>query len=226
MLKWIINPFFAYPWNEVTAVPINVTLSAPHTVPLPRRIVETIIARASDIFILDTCICRGLEKCKNHPPEIGCMALGKAARRMHPSHGHHATKEEACAHARKRTRTYGVTSDDPLAFGLPDFNRLMFICFCDDCCCLYRTHMQKRGPALNRAYIPLPGASISVNTQLCDGCGICADRCFAAEMKIVNGVAHPGNDCKCCGRCVELCPQGALSLTFDAIGREANDGKD
>ena len=104
VFRWIINPFFAYPHNEVTAIPINVPLSPPDSVPLPRRLVERVIRGASDIFILDECICRGKLDCANHPKTIGCMALGKAVDRMHPSHGRRATMEEAFAHVKKPRR--------------------------------------------------------------------------------------------------------------------------
>lgn len=219
VFRWIINPFFAHPHNEVTAIPINVPLSPPDSVPLPRRLVERVIREASDIFILDECICRGKLDCANHPKTIGCMALGKAVDRMHPSHGRRATMEEAFAHVKKAAEA-GLIANiahvwiDPLAFMLAPFNRLMFICFCDDCCCLYRTHMKRRGPNLDRAYRRLPGISIRLDTELCDGCGLCDERCFVAAMRMENGRPVIGHDCKGCGRCVELCPRGALSLSL------------
>ncbi|HDP79973.1 MAG TPA: hypothetical protein ENN21_03925 [Spirochaetes bacterium] len=220
VLKWIINPFFAHPWNEVTAIPINVEVPAPDSVPLPRRLLRRVVEQASDIFILDECICRGLLNCENHPKTIGCMALGKAVSRMHPSHGRTANREEAFAHI-DRAAAAGLVANiahvwiDPLAFGLTRFNRLMFICFCDDCCCLYRTHMRKRGPNLDRAYRRLPGISVTLKADLCDGCGLCAKSCFVAAVTVENGKAVIGDECRGCGRCVELCPRGALELVME-----------
>ena len=104
---------------------------------------------------------------------------------------------------------------DVVAFGLPDFKHLMFICFCDDCCCMYRTDMKRPGPNLNEAYHRLPGISIAVEAQKCDGCGICSEQCFAGKITIANGTAHIHADCKGCARCVQHCPQGALSLRMD-----------
>jgi len=219
VLKWIINPFFAHPHNEVTAIPINVSLPAPESVPLPRRLIERVIRETSDIFILDECICRGKLDCANHPKTIGCMALGSAIGRMHPSHGRRATTAEAFEHVRKAADA-GLVANvahvwiDPLAFMLTPFNRLMFICFCDDCCCLYRTHMKRRGPNLDRAYQRLPGISITLDPAACNGCGICAERCFVAAIRMENGKPLIGEDCRGCGRCVELCPRKALSLSL------------
>ncbi|MDD5711961.1 MAG: 4Fe-4S binding protein [Smithellaceae bacterium] len=218
--KWFINPFFAYPYNEVTAIPIQVELQAPDSVALPGQVVEHIIRRTSDIFILDECICRVKMSCSNHPQKIGCMALGKGVDRMHPSHGRRATADEALEHVEKAAAA-GLVANvahvwiDPLAFGLTRFSKLMFICFCDDCCCLYRTHMRERGPNLDKAYKKLPGVSISVADEKCNGCGICAQRCFAAAIDMESGKAMIGDSCKGCGRCVEVCPERALSLHMD-----------
>jgi ferredoxin len=220
ILRWIINPFFRYPHNEVTSIPINVEVRQPESIPIPRRVVERLVTEVDDIFIIDECICRSLLNCGNYPIDIGCIALGSAIRRMHPSHGKRATREEATAHVRRAAEA-GLIANiahvwiDPVAFGLTPFKQLMFICFCDDCCCLYRTHMKKRGPNLDRAYQKLLGISIEVDAERCNGCGICVDSCFVAAMKLQDGVAIPGESCKGCGRCVELCPQGAATLRLE-----------
>jgi len=220
VLKWIIHPFFAYPYSEVTAVPINVKVDLPDSVPVPVRILERLVGDVEDRFLLDECICRGLLNCENHPKEIGCMALGPAIKRINPSHGRRISAEEAVSHIRKAADSGLIASlahtwIDPLAFGLRHFNQLMFICFCDDCCCLYRTHMTKRGPNLDRSYRPLPGVSIRIDTGLCSGCGVCVERCFVASMQMEDGIAVVGDDCKSCGRCVELCPENAIELVME-----------
>ncbi len=222
VLRWIINPFFSYPYNEVTAIPINAEIAPPGSVALPARIVHEILKRSSDIFILDRCICRDLLNCKNHSANIGCMALGPAARRMHPSHGRFVTLDEGIAHIDKAARAGLVASIahvwiDPAAFFTVPFDRLMFICFCDDCCCLYRTHMKHRGPNLDRAYKGLDGISIVIDREKCNGCGICVERCFIGEMSLVDNVAVVPASCKGCGRCVQLCPRGAARLEMEDI---------
>jgi ferredoxin len=220
ILKWVINPFFAYPWNEVTAIPINEKILPPESLILPRRVVERLISEINDIFILDECICRDKEDCESYPRDIGCMALGPAISRMHPSHGRRVAKEDAVAHIRRASKA-GLIANvahvwvDPVAFGLTDFKRLMFICFCCDCCCLYRTHMEKRGPNLDRAYKKLPGISVTVNPEKCNSCGICVERCFVSEMVLEKGIAMVGEGCKGCGRCVEVCPEEAVSLRIE-----------
>ncbi len=85
---------------------------------------------------------------------------------------------------------------DAVGFGIRPFSQLMFICFCDDASCIFRSHMKARGENLNRAYKKLPGAFITVDASKCDGCALCVENCFTSEMHIHNGKAHPGIDCK------------------------------
>lgn len=220
VLRRIINPFFAYPHNEVTYVPINVEVEAPESVSVPLRLVKRVVALASDIFILDECMCRRHTSCRNYSKDIGCMVLGKAVDRMHPSHGRKATLKEAYDHLQKAADAGLIASIahvwiDPLAFGLTRFDRLMFICLCDDCCCLYRTDLEKRGPNLDKACKGVPGISVVADKELCSGCGTCAEKCFVRAISMSDGKAHIGEDCRGCGRCVEICPQKALDLNLE-----------
>lgn len=216
VLKWIINPFFKRPHNEVTSIPISVNLQLPKSVPLPRTIVEKLVAEIDDKFILDECICRHHNKVTTGDRRVGCMALGPAVRRMNPSHGRRITTKEAVQHIR-RAGEMGLVANvahvwiDPVAFWL-SFRDLMFICFCDDTNCLYRTYMKKRGPNLDNAFKKLPGITVRVDPKKCDGCGICADACFVAAIVMKNSKAVIGPDCKGCGRCVEVCPQKTIIM--------------
>ena len=117
VFRTVIHPFFAAPWNEVTAVPIGHRIEAPENVILSRRVVERLVERVPQRFILDECICRRQKGCRDYPQDIGC--------------------------------------------------------------------------------------------------GFCAEQCFVAGVKIVDGGARPGAGRKGCGRCVEACPGGAVSLEIE-----------
>jgi ferredoxin len=105
-----------------------------------------------------------------------------------------------------------------MAFGTR-FRDLLFICFCDDKNCIYRTYMKDRGPTLDRAYRRLPGIVLSVDKEKCKGCGQCADICFLAAISLAGGNATIGASCAGCGRCAETCPNGAITLAIE--GEEA-----
>ncbi|MBN1533856.1 MAG: 4Fe-4S dicluster domain-containing protein [Spirochaetes bacterium] len=219
VLKWLIRPFFKRPHNEVTSIPINERLELPGSVPVPLRVVERLVAGIEDRFILHECICRGHMQCENHPRDIGCIALGPATSRMHPSHGRRVSADEAVAHVRRAAKA-GLVANlahvwiDPLAFGTR-FRDLLFICFCDDCCCLYRRHMTDRGPTLAKAYRKIPGISIETDGDLCNGCGECVKSCFLGEIRIVDGKAVTDLEaCAGCGQCVPACARGARKLVI------------
>ena len=65
VLKWLINPFFMRPYNEVTSIPIGVSLPENKSVPLPLRTLERLVAEVEEKFIISECICRRHENSVN-----------------------------------------------------------------------------------------------------------------------------------------------------------------
>lgn len=54
---------------------------------------------------------------------------------------------------------------------------------------------------------------ISIDTDLCSGCGTCVDRCQFGAMSIPEDVSVADKDrCIGCGVCVIGCPENALKL--------------
>ncbi len=219
VFRWLIRPFFMRPYNELTSIPIHVKVGLPDSVALPRRILERLLTDVDEKFILDECICRTHNRVDTPPRNIGCMALGPAVRRIHPSHGRMVSTDEAIRHMH-RAADAGLIANiahvwiDPVAFGTR-FRDLMFVCFCDDKNCIYRTHMKNRGPTLDKAYRRLPGMTLSVDAEKCRGCGSCSESCFLAAVSMVEGKARIGESCAGCARCMEICRNGAITLTFE-----------
>jgi ferredoxin len=61
----------------------------------------------------------------------------------------------------------------------------------------------------------MPGVTVRVNGQ-CVGCGICTEGvCFADAIRLENGRAVIDLACRGCGRCVDVCPQGAIDLSIE-----------
>ncbi len=49
-----------------------------------------------------------------------------------------------------------------------------------------------------------------VDTELCDGCGTCAELCCVEAIEIVDGKAVVGPDCILCMACAAVCSQNAI----------------
>ena len=82
-------------------------------------------------------------------------------------------------------------------------------CCCGCCCGVLRTIKSYPEPAkiISSAF------RVSVRAELCDGCGICLDRCQMEALQMNDGqVAIDLSRCIGCGLCVSTCPAKALSL--------------
>jgi MinD superfamily P-loop ATPase len=55
---------------------------------------------------------------------------------------------------------------------------------------------------------------VSIDQELCNGCGLCVTPCAEGAIEIVNGKAHVVRDelCDGAGFCLAVCPTGALSI--------------
>jgi ferredoxin len=220
ILKWIIYPFFKRPHNELTSIPIHVNIESPESVALPQRLVERLIAQIDEVFLMDECHCAGVKNRMSPRLNTGCLAFGPSTARIHPSHGRLVDTAEAVRHVQKAAAE-GLVANiahvwiDALAFQLTQFNRLLFMCFCDDDQCLYRSFMKSRGPSLDKTYKKLPGLSVQVDPSKCDMCETCVDYCFVSAIEIQGDAAVIGADCTGCGLCVGHCPEGAISMTME-----------
>ena len=184
--------------------------------------VDHFIEQASYHWIMYRCICREGDDCQNYPHDLGCIFLGEAVQHISPHLGRMVTKEEALAHA-KRCREAGLVQLigrdrlDSIWLGAGPFGKLMTICHCCPCCCLFRILPDLR-PDIAASIQRMPGVSVWVGEE-CAGCGRCTkDGCFVDAIRLVDGRAVISDACRGCGRCVEVCPQGAIHLTIEDQG--------
>ena len=200
-------------------VVVGEAIEPPTSTALPSAIVDHFIEKANYRWVMHECICRASEGCKDYPLDLGCIFLGEAVLQINPKMGHLATREEALAHAR-RARELGLVQligrdrIDQMWLGAGPFGKLLTICSCCPCCCLFKVI-----PDLdirNRAKVTaMSGVSVAVNSAACVGCGKCTRGvCFVEAIHLVDGKAHISEECRGCGRCTEVCPRQAISLTL------------
>ena len=211
-------------------IQVDKTLDHPVETVLPSQIVEHFIKKANYRWIMNYCICRKSNECEDYPIEYGCLFLGEAALGINPHLGRKVSMEEALEHVKKcreagLVHLIGRNKLDAMWLNVNPGNKLLTICNCCPCCCLWRV-LPDVSPEIGSKITRMSGVEVKV-TDRCIGCGTCTeDICFVNAIKLVNGRALIGDECRGCGRCVEVCPNDAIELKLmnidflhDAIDR-------
>jgi len=201
---------------------INQPIAAPEQMALPSQVVEHFIEQANYHWIMDVCICRDAAQCEHYPIELGCLFLGEAVLGINPRLGRLVTRDEALEHVR-RCREAGLlhmigrNKLDTVWLGVNPGHKLLTICNCCPCCCLWKM-LPDLPPFIGDKVTRMPGVAVTV-TDRCVGCGTCTqDVCFADAIHLQDGRAVISDACRGCGRCVQVCPEAAIELTIDDDG--------
>ncbi len=198
---------------------IDTPLEMPEETALPSQVVEHFIERASYHWLMSACICRDARKCRDYPIDLGCLFLGEAAAGINPRLGRRVTKAEALAHVR-RARELGLVhligrnKLDTVWLGVGPGTKLVTICNCCPCCCLFRMAPQL-APYISAKIARMPGVSVGVSER-CTGCGACTrGLCFVDAIHMNSHRAVISDACRGCGRCVAACPHKAIDISVE-----------
>jgi ferredoxin len=199
-------------------IQINASVEPSEGLVLPSQVVDYFIETANFHWIMNYCICRDSASCKDYPIELGCLFMGEAAMKINPQLGRKVTKEEALEHVKKcreagLVHLIGRNKLDAVWLNVSPGNKLLTVCNCCPCCCLWRM-LPDLAPGISAKIAKMPGVSIMVDDD-CVGCGICTDVCFVNAITIVDGCAVISDECRGCGRCVTVCPQNAIEISID-----------
>ncbi len=212
------DDIFYLPRDKV--ISINTSLDEPENLMVPSDVVNHFIQEAGACWIMDFCICRDSAGCKDYPVGLGCIFLGRAAADINPRFGRLVTAEEAMEHARRcreagLVHLIGRNKLDAVWLNVGPQGRLLTICNCCPCCCLWKV-LPVISPEISGKVSRMPGVSVRV-TDACVGCGTCAkDVCFVDAVRIEDQQAVIDADlCRGCGRCAEACPTGAILVDID-----------
>ena len=132
-----------------------------------------------------------------------CLQLNKAADYVVTrGTGREVSNEEAI-------EILGEAEEQGLVHTAPPFSVL---CSCCSCCCNMLRPLAKYDK-LSQGMRKSSYRSV-VNEELCNGCGLCIDRCHFEAIDMKNGTASVNVEkCFGCGSCVVSCPiEGALRL--------------
>jgi ferredoxin len=200
------------------SIPINEPIGTTEQLILPSQVVEHFIEEANVHWVMNSCICRDANHCKDFPIDLGCLFLGEAAQGIHPDLGRRVTKEEALEHV-QRCRDAGLVHMigrnklDTVWLGVSPGTKLLTICNCCPCCCIWRI-LPDVTPRIGSTVGRMPGLQVTINDQ-CIGCGICLqDVCFVDAISVSDGHYTIDDACRGCGRCVSVCPVEAIEITI------------
>jgi ferredoxin len=196
---------------------------------LPSQVAEHYIHDANFHWLMDSCICRDASGCEDYPVELGCLFLGQAASGINPKLGHRVTKDQALAHMRRcreagLVHMVGRNKLDQIWLGVGPGERLLTICNCCPCCCLWRV-LPSISSRIGDKVTRMPGVSVTVNDR-CTGCGTCTGGvCFTDAIQLDGAQAVIGDRCRGCSRCVEICPSNAIEISIEAASVERAIGR-
>lgn len=216
--SWIFSPAFSKEFNHAVLLPVKQDIPRPVNSILPMQLLETLIDEASNRVVMNSCLCRTVESCRDYPVDLGCLFLGDGADQIHHSMAHRVTRDEAILHVRK-----GMESNlsptiihswfDAAVLGI-NYKKMLGICFCCPCCCTLQGSANM-GPEVFRESIePIPGISVHI-TEDCIGCGSCLGSCNFDAIVLHSAAAVISSRCKACGRCIDECPEGAIRMEIE-----------
>jgi ferredoxin len=203
---------------RATVLTIGASIERPPDMVLPSTVVEHFIEKATHHWIMNFCLCRAAEGCEDYPIDLGCLFLGEAALGINPELGRRVTKREALEHVQRCQEAglvhfVGRNKLDTVWLGIGPGHKLLTVCSCCPCCCLWGV-LPHVTPRISNKIQRMPGVAVSVSDK-CVGCGTCIeDVCFMDAIHLEEGQAVIDDTCKGCGRCVDICPQGAIKLSI------------
>jgi ferredoxin len=214
----LLKPAFSAEIHQVTMIPVNDTIAQGDQTVLPYSLLLQLAERSSARFIMTECVCRRHENCESHPINLGCLFLGDAAKRIHPSMGKLCGVEEAHRHIQRSMENglYPVithTVIDAITLGIP-YKRMLTVCFCCECCCAVQRGIRKGPESLLKVIQRLPGLRLAVGGE-CVACGECIEKCPVGAISLNHRGAEISEACKGCGICVNACMYGAITMEME-----------
>ena len=210
--------------DEIVVIPntvnINKKIESEGSEFLPTDVIKEVIKRSDDIVIMNSCLCRSSNNCKDYPQDIGCIFLGPTARKIPKHVGKLSTVEEALnqvdrADAAGLSHIIGRNKIDTVWMNIHPGKGLLTICHCCPCCCLWKVYPNLDDEISNKLE-KLDGVSVELHEDNCKKCKKCLDDiCMFDAISFKNNkITIDSSICKGCGLCVNVCKFNAITINY------------
>ncbi len=224
IMKKIINKAL-FEDDYTTFIPntisINKKIEAGKSEFLPTDVLKEVISKIDDIVIMDKCLCRTSNDCKDYPQDIGCIFLGPTTKKIPRNICHEASVSEALKHVDKAdaaglTHIIGRNKIDSVWMNVKPKEGLLTICHCCPCCCLWKVIPQLDDEISDKIH-KLEGVEIAIDTSKCVKCMKCLnDICMVKAISLKDSEIRINQEkCRGCGLCVNICKQNAITLKYN-----------
>ncbi len=193
---------------KMRVIPVEESITAEQAIATYDEL-HHLIEQAGDQIAIQECVCRKVMDLQGKPCQATerrevCMSFGDLAELyIAEGWGRRISQKEAFVFARQN-------EDEGLVLMPANEQEAAFMCACCSDCC---------GMLSMLKWVPRPADAVAsnhyaqVNAELCNGSGICVQRCPMEAVAMADTVASVDlARCIGCGLCVPTCPENALSL--------------
>ena len=209
--------------DEIVVVPntinVNKKIESAGSEFLPTDVIKEVIKRTPDIVIMNTCLCRTSNDCKDYPHDIGCIFLGPTSKKIPRAICHEATVEEALAQvdqadAAGLSHIIGRNKIDTVWMNVRPGKGLLTICHYCPCCCLWKVYPNLDNEISDKLE-KLDGIEVRLHKDNCKKCRKCLEACMFDAISMKDGKIHiDADNCKGCGLCVNACKFNAITIDY------------
>ena len=209
--------------DEIVVIPntinVNQKIESAGSEFLPTDIIKEVIKRCDDIVIMNSCLCRNSNDCKDYPHDIGCIFLGPTSRKIPENIGKKATVEEALTQVDRAdeaglSHIIGRNKIDTVWMNIRPGKGLLTICHCCPCCCLWKVY-PNLDEDISGKLERLEGVEVKLHEENCKKCKKCLDACMFKAIDMKDGKITINDDiCRCCGLCVNACKFDAITIDY------------
>jgi len=182
-------------------IPVHASLEARQVV-LSAPEMRALLGDAQ-LIAVGNCECRRKRHNCAAPLDV-CLSLNEAAQEMLAHGGSRPISLEEALDVLRCSHEAGLVH---LAYRQGD-GQVSAVCSCCSCCCWFLDALKRFN---YRDAIAESGFVAAFDSELCNDCGRCAERCQFAAWSAAP-VALDAGRCLGCGLCVSTCPTGAISF--------------